>query len=509
MEIDLSSVAPEDLPRVKQLLAEVAEHQKYGTYLPKFFEDAYPWQQKVAEFTKDHTVIGTIAANRVGKSEVGCAIVACHLIGYYPPWYNGKKFNKPVKVMAACLNSDLNKSVLQSKLFGSSNWRMKSEIGTGMIPRELINFKSCVSGRGDGIDKISIKHKSGGWSELYFRAYAQGREAAQGVEADVVLIDEQPKDDFWSECMTRLATTGGHAICSFTPLEGLTGLVEELIGLTPIEDSPEDKFGSKYKSEAGWAMVRASWDDIEHIPEDTKEILKKGYLPYESDARVYGMPIAGHGAIFPHLERDITYSPREVQINPTWSHMLAIDIGHGHGRDPSAAVQVVWDEDSDKIYITDCKMEETNTTLELSRLIGSVNHKVPVMWPNDASKANMNAESTVAEQLQEMQINLTAKPFLNPRGPDGKRDNRKAQGIQHINQRFSEGKLLISTDCEELLHEIKSYSYTETGKIQDGRDHCIDAMRYGVMSIIQGLGAPFIDYGFNDYDDEEFTYNSY
>ena len=98
MEIDLSKVAPEDLPRVKQLLQEVAYHEKYATHLAKFLEQAYDWQKQVVEFTKDKTVVGTISANRVGQTEIGCAIIACHLTGYYPDWYKGKRFKKPVKV---------------------------------------------------------------------------------------------------------------------------------------------------------------------------------------------------------------------------------------------------------------------------------------------------------------------------------------------------------------------------------------------------------------------------
>ena len=412
--------------------------------------------------------------------------------------------------MAACLNSDLNASVLQAKLFGTSNWRLKSEIGTGMIPRELINAKSAVTPRGDKLDKINIKHISGGWSELYFRAYSQGREAAQGVEADVILIDEQPKDDFWSECLTRLATTKGHAICSFTPLEGRTGLVQELLDLKPAEGSPSDHFGAKYKEENRWSMVRASWDDVTHIDSEDKLTIAKGYADYERDARTFGIPIAGHGAIFPHLTGLITYEPRETQIRDTWPHLLGVDLGHGYGRDPSAVVMTAWDEENDIIYVTDCKLAETNTTKEMARLITSVNHTVPVAWPNDANRSSMASHSTVADQLREFQVNLLGKPFLNPRGADGKRNNHKAPGIKEMNQRFTEGRLLISTECTELLKQLEEYAYDKAGKIQDGNDDIIDACRYAIMSIIQDLGASVVDdgWGTNNQDDE-FHWNSY
>ena len=511
MEIDLSKVAPEDLPRVKQLLAEVAEHEKYATHLAKFLDQAYEWQKQVVRFTKDKTVIGTISANRVGKTENGCAIIAQHLTGHYAPWYEGKKFKKPVKVIAACLNSDLNKTVLQAKLFGTSNWRVKKQIGTAMIPKDLVDLKSAVSARGDGVERINIHHKSGGSSELYFRAYSQGREAAQGVEADVILIDEQPKDDFWEECLTRLATTGGHVICSFTPLEGRTGLVATLLDLPPVPDAPEDKFGAKVRADKSWSMVRASWDDITHIPEDQKETLKKGYAEYSRDARTYGIPISGHGRVFPFHKGEITYSESETRVPDTLPHLVGIDIGHGFGRDPSAAFQVAWDEDKDIVYVTRGKQESTDTTRDLARLIVWTDHESPVAWPNDANKSSMNADSTVSQQLRSMDINLLGKPFLNPKGADGKVNNWKMPGIKEMAQRFSDGRLKISERyCNDLLKQIEEYSYDVNGRLKDGNDHCVDAVRYAIMSIIQGYGQPLnIPNKFDDagFDDDEFEYN--
>ena len=512
MKIDLTKVAPEDLPRVKQLLAEVADHEKYGSHLAKFLENAYDWQKQVVRFTKDKTVIGTISANRVGKTEIGCAIIACHLTGYYPDWYEGKVFKKPVKVIAACLNSDLNKSVLQSKLFGTSNWRMKSEVGTGMIPKELINMKSGVSGRGDGLDRISIKHKSGGYSELYFRAYSQGREAAQGVEADVILIDEQPKDDFWEECLTRLATTNGHVICSFTPLEGRTGLVDTLLSLPPVENAPEDKYGAKVKADNSWSMVRASWDDITHIPEDQKETLRKGYAEYSRDARIYGIPIAGHGRVFPFQRGEITYDENELFVPESIPHLVGIDLGHGFGRDPSAAVQIAYDEDKDIIYVIRCKKDTTNTTRDLARLIVWTDHESPIAWPADANRSSMNADTTVAQQLRQKGLNLLLKPFMNPKGADGKTNNYKMPGVKEMAERMSDGRLKINKRfCGQLLDEIEEYSYQENGRLKDGNDHLIDATRYAVMSIIQGYGSPLTDKGWGAYDnmEDEFFHQTY
>ena len=511
LDYDLLEKEAESNPAVAKALSDAAKEVKYNNRLYEFLEMAYPWQKKAVQMTKAHRVMGLIASNQSGKSETACSIVACHATGIYPDWWKGRKYDRPVKIMVAGVDSNHNKNVLQEKLIGTNNWRLKGERGSGMIPRDNLIEESAVTVRGDDLSAIKIKHITGQNSEIIFRAYSQGREAAQGFQADLILIDEQPKDDFWSEALVRTAATNGQVVCSFTPLLGMTGLVEELMNLEPEGDSTSDKFGPKYKSEAGWAMVRATWDDIDHISEGDKAQLRKGFAAYEADARTFGMPIAGHGRIFPYQESDICYNPREFQVNQSWPHLLAIDIGHGHGRDPSAVIQLAWDETNDVIYCTDEAVGETNTTKELSRLITSVNHTIPVVWPSDAGKASMNSESTVVDQLKELQINVLGKPFLNPRGADGKRNNYKAPGINEINHRFAEGRLKISANCKELLHEMQQYSYTESGKIQDGKDHAIDAFRYAVMSIIQGHGDPIVDDSWDNYnqEDDDYYFNTY
>ena len=509
-DIDYDALDTED-PQVIKALDVAAKEVKYNTRLYEFLEMAYPWQKEAIKMTNEHRVVGLIASNQTGKSEVAMSIVACLATGIIPDWWEGRRYDRPVKIMVAGVDSNHNKNVLQEKLFGSNNWRLKRERGAGMIPKDFIIEDAAVTVRGDDLGSIKIKHVSGGMSEILFRAYSQGREAAQGVQADFIVIDEQPKDDFWSEALLRTAATSGCVICSFTPLKGMTGLVAELMQLKPTKDSPEDKYGVKQRSEGGWAMVRATWDDIKHISEEDKDQIRRGIPDYEVATRTYGMPMAGHGRIFPFSRDEFVFRPSEIDIRDHWDHLVGIDIGHGFGRDPSAAVLTVYDEENDVVYVTGSRREPTDTTRDLAKLVVKVEHQCPVAFPSDANRSSMNSEMTVAQQLREMDIKLLFKPFLNPKGADGKRNNHKMPGIRHISERIREGKLKISSSCTALLEEIDQYSYTDTGKLQDGNDHCIDAFRYAVMSIIQGYGEPIRDDGWGNTDElhEEFHYNSY
>ena len=491
-DIDYDSLDLED-PAVVRALSVAASEIKYNSRLYEFLEVAYPWQKEFVELTSSHHVVNLIASNQTGKSEVAMGIVACLSTGIIPEWWKGRKYDRPVKIMVAGVDSSHNANTLQEKLMGTNAWKIKSERGSGMIPKEYLMEETAISPRGKDLETIKIKHISGGMSEILFRAYSQGREAAQGFPADFIIIDEQPPDDFWTEALTRTVATNGCVICSFTPLKGMPeeGVVHKTFQLPDVKGAPYDKYGAKRKSDKDWALVRATWDDIGHITEAKKEATKSKYPDYEVATRCYGMPMAGHGRVFPFTRDEITYSNQDVFIDDRWPRLIGIDIGHGFGRDPSAAVLAVYDEDSDIIYIDNVKRESTDTTKDLARLIVTVEHQCPVAFPSDANRSSMSSDSTVAQQLREMDINLLTHPFMNPRGADGKKNNYKMPGIKHISERMREGKLKINTSrCSQLLDELDQYSYTDTGKLQDGNDHCIDAFRYAVMSVIQSLGEP-------------------
>ena len=166
----------------------VGQHQKYNTRLAVFLDSAYDWQKKAVANTSKYRENGIICGNQMGKSEVACAITACHLTGIYPEWWEGKKFTTPVDILLAGQTSEHNKDVLQDRLFGTDNKKLADLIGTGMIPKDLIIPNSLESERGKEIKAAKIRHVSGGLSSLTFRAYSQGRAAAQGVSLSLIHI---------------------------------------------------------------------------------------------------------------------------------------------------------------------------------------------------------------------------------------------------------------------------------------------------------------------------------
>ena len=502
MEIDLSNVAPEDLPKVQKLLAEISQHQKYNTRLSTFLDQAYEWQKKAISYTSDKKVTGVICGNQMGKSEVVCAVIACHLTGVYPDWWDGHRFSKAPNVWIAGPDGRHNREVLQKRLFGTDNKRLKKEIGTGMIPRDTIDMTSLVSVRGNDIESGKVKHISGGWSEFSFRAYTQGREAAQGAPVNFIAVDEQPGGEWWKEALTRTRATKGHVILSFTPLKNAAtsgNLMDNLLALPPAGDSPTDTFGAKWLNDERWAMVRASWFDAAHILENDPNAIEEAKREYTHDyqARVFGIPVIGSGRIYTSPTDMITYDPDKTKLNNEWKSLIGVDFGWTDN-DPSAMVQLSWDETNDIIYITDEFKGHTPTDKTFARQVHFLDPYLPVVWPRDGNTASdWKGGGTIAEKLRnEFAVNLHRTPFHNPVGKDGQKNNHLDPGFQEINDRMRTNRLKISIGCRELIGEIENYGYgldnngVTTGKpAKYSNDHLCDAMRYAVMSVIQGLGT--------------------
>ncbi len=180
-----------------------------------------------------------IAANRVGKSfGVGGYETTLHLTGDYPGWWEGKRFDHPVDWWAAGDTGETTRDIIQFILTGVGGEREGGELGTGLIPFDsFIGEPSRKSGGVAGaFDTLSVRHKSGGVSRLGFKAYDQGRKKFQGTSKHGIWYDEEPPIAVYNEGLMRTMDCDGMALCTFTPLEGISDVVMKFLpGLDPTK----------------------------------------------------------------------------------------------------------------------------------------------------------------------------------------------------------------------------------------------------------------------------------
>lgn len=167
-----------------------------------------------------HNERAFIASNRCGKTIAGAFEMTLHLTGLYPDWWDGRRFNRPVDCWVSGVTNEQTRDVLQKELLGR-----KQDMGTGMIPKDLIIRTTHRSLPPDSVADAYIKHVSGGTSVVSFKSAIQGRETYQGTAKDVIWCDEEMPDDVYLECLLRTMTNNGMTMITFTPLQDLTPLV--------------------------------------------------------------------------------------------------------------------------------------------------------------------------------------------------------------------------------------------------------------------------------------------
>ena len=210
------------------------ERQKWQNLFPDegpFRRELYPKHMEVFRAGAAHRERCFLAANRCGKTVAGATEVSFHLTGRYPEWWEGRRFDRPIDAWAAGDTNETTRDIIQKQLLGSIDYSsgQRAFDGVGTIPWECHGkpvFKINTNGL---LDNIEIQHISGGWSNLAFKSYEQGRKVFQGTAKHVIWLDEEGPMDVYNECLIRTTTTGGIVLLTFTPLLGMSDVVRAFI----------------------------------------------------------------------------------------------------------------------------------------------------------------------------------------------------------------------------------------------------------------------------------------
>jgi phage terminase large subunit-like protein len=232
------------LEEYAELLEAERKYRRYtqiASYYPAtgpLRRELYPKHLLFFALGKEYRERMMMAGNRTGKTTVGCFETTLHATGrydQYAPWWEGKRFDRPISAIVAGDTNLTTRDILQSKLFGKltrSPGDTLSEaigLGTGMMPREAISRPTPRRGAENAYEEVTIRHISGGTSVIKLRSFEQGAEAFQGTEEDLIWLDENFPASVYSESLTRLMTTEGHLLMTFTPINGVTPIIREFM----------------------------------------------------------------------------------------------------------------------------------------------------------------------------------------------------------------------------------------------------------------------------------------
>jgi phage terminase large subunit-like protein len=445
-------VSTENIIQEIEILEEL-KRRKSANKILSYFPDTGPLRRELypkhLEFFKagpNHRERLMLAANRVGKTEgVGGYEMALHLTGDYPAWWEGRRFDRPIRGWAAGDTSKTVREILQQKLLGPvGSW------GTGLIAGDSVVRIVRATGVADTVEIVYVKHKSGGLSKLVFKSYDQRREAFQGTEQDVIWLDEEPPLDIYTECLLRTMTNNGMLMLTFTPLMGMSEVVLSFLPGGKLEESAR---GSKY-------VVMATWDDAPHLNDEVKKELWESIPPFQRDARAKGIPQLGAGAIYPVPESDLLVDP--FPIPDHWPRGYGMDVGWNS----TAAVWGALNRDTQTLYLYH---EYKRGQVEPSVHAHGIN--APGDWlPGFIDPASRGRGQKDGSQLFADYCDLGLDLHL--------ADNGVEAGLYSVWNRMSAGKIKVFKTLANWLTEFRLYRRDEKGNVVKQNDHLMDAMRY-------------------------------
>lgn len=394
------------------------------------FFKPYAKQREFCDLSAVKREIMLSGGNKVGKSEVGAFKVACHMTGDYPPWWRGKRWNRPTKGWIAGETSLVVRDVQQRKLCGEPG--VDSAFGTGMIPKDRFADKpSLARGITDAYDTIQVRHRSGGISIARFKSYEQGRAKFQGEDLDWGWCDEEPDETVYNEFLTRLME-GGRMFMTFTPLKGRSKVVLRFVS----ESSPDR------------VVVMLSLREVTHFSEEEKKKKIAGYALHEVEARVDGKPVLGSGAVYTIPIAAIMEPAIEV-LPPQWFKLWGIDFGIDH---PFAAVLGAWDKDVDCIHIVHALRMANTLPLVHASAMRNVAAAVPVAWPHDGHQREKGSGEEIAAMYRKQGLSMLADHATFESG-----GYSRETAVKEIEERCATGRFKVASHLSEWLGEYQLY----------------------------------------------------
>lgn len=232
--------------------------------------------------------------NRFGKSEMGAAEDVAFALGYRPWIPKGNPLRTlgippfPTKGLVVTTDWDKSKEVFTEQE-GTNKGKLIKYIPKAALGQPTRNHSGAI-------DRIPIKHVSGGWSVIHLDTVKSYKQNPLGQESSVwdwAHIDEPCPEGMWKAIARGLVDRGGRGWFTCTPLtepwidEAFVPDLEAGRGLETTIISSGDR----------WMMTGSMSDNPHNTPEDIKSFMA-WLTDDEKEARLHGLPTSFAGLVF-------------------------------------------------------------------------------------------------------------------------------------------------------------------------------------------------------------------
>lgn len=439
-------------------LQSVFKELKHRNILPlKNYNTGKIIHQKQLEFHKSQKrnrwVFG---GNRTGKTECGAIETIWLSLGIHPFRPN----KKSTECWVVSLSQRVQKEVAQAKILK-------------YLPKNAIKEIIMTSGKkGDAengiIECIILNNHFGKTSKIWFKSCEEGREKFQGASLDFVWFDEEPPEDIYNECRMRVLDKSGEVFGTMTPLKGLTFIYNQIY----LNESQDPEVYYQFMS----------WEDNPFL--NTKEIerLSQTMSAEEIESRKYGRFSAKDlGLIYTEFDVNI-HVIDPFEIDNDWQDNLSIDPGlsnplscHWYARDFDGNVYVIAEHfaENKTIEYHSQKIKEISNKLGWKR---AANGMIESLIDSASNQKTLASQKSVTDLFYDNGI------LVNPNV-----NKDVLSGISKVKTYLKniEGKtkLYIFSCCVNLIQELKTYRWNGQGMPVKKDDHCLDELRYYIMSL--------------------------
>jgi len=318
-------------------------------------------------------------------------------------------------------------------------------------------------------------------SFIELMSYEQDVEKFAGTSRHFTFFDEEPPEDIYNECLMRLVDTDGSHWISMTPL----------IEMTWIKDRIYDPWAG---GDTSIYVLEVNTEENPHISIESLNRITRGLSSEEREARTKGTFITHTGLVYAgafsardYLEGgnvlDDILNHKFREYTEHWGHFACMDHGYAN---PCVFLFCCFDGDGN-IIAYDEIYETRKIVKEMSQLYRQRVETLgvrPIYCVGDPSIRNTSPITRTSIQTEYMEHGV----------PISLGHNDIRAGITRVQNRFQKKRLFITRRCEQTLKEIGSYRWDRfaSSKIEARRnkketplkrnDHCMDALRYGVMS---------------------------
>lgn len=319
--------------------------------------------------------------NRFGKSEMGACEDVAFALGYRPWLGEDDPLRSlgipphPTKGLIITTDWDKSTEVFTAQTPGDEKDNIKDTSGKLVSLGKLFKYipktalGQCTRNHSGAIDRILVRHVSGGWSSIHLDTVKSYKQNPLGQESSVwdwVHVDEPIPEGMWKAVARGLIDRDGRAWFTCTPL------TEPWIDSLFIPDLQDQSRDAVNVASGDFWMMTGTTDDNPHNTPEAIERYMQQLTDDERECRRTGVPTAYAGLVYKEFkwnEHVLRQAPKGWidWAHPPADHTLRFAIDY-HPRKPHAVLFIATSPlDVHYVYAEiwlSCLMDDLFTTIK-------------------------------------------------------------------------------------------------------------------------------------------------